>query len=116
MKLRDVLRVQGGYYVLSGLFPLISMAAFERVTGEKKDRWLVQMVGLLAASIGVSLLIGALEEEPDPAVLVLAATSALSFAGIDVVHTLRGRISPIYLGDAAAELTLASLLVQAACG
>ncbi|MBV9263341.1 MAG: hypothetical protein JO324_03395, partial [Candidatus Eremiobacteraeota bacterium] len=64
MKLRDVLRLQGGYYVLSGLFPLVSMAAFERVTGEKTDRWLVQMVGLLAVSIGASLLIGALEEEP----------------------------------------------------
>ncbi|MBV9232581.1 MAG: hypothetical protein JO030_00950 [Candidatus Eremiobacteraeota bacterium] len=113
MTLRNVLRAQGGYYVLSGLFPLVSMAAFERVTGPKSDRWLVQTVGLLAASIGASLLIGALEEEPDPAVLVLAVTSALSFAGIDVAHTLRRRISPVYLADGAVQLLLTFMSVGA---
>ena len=47
MKLWEFLRIQGGYYyVASGLFPLVSMELFERLTGPKRDRWLVQMVGL----------------------------------------------------------------------
>jgi hypothetical protein len=87
------------------------MRAFERVTGPKVDKWLVQMVGLLAATIGTSLLVGAKEDDIDPAVMTLAIASALSFASIDVVHAARRRISPIYLGDAACELCIAAGLI-----
>lgn len=44
----NILRGQGVYYIASGAFPLVSMRLFERVTGKKTDRWLVQMVGMLA--------------------------------------------------------------------
>jgi hypothetical protein len=40
---------------------------------------------------------------------VLAVGSALGLAGIDLVYALGGRISPIYLLDAAAEIVLAVL-------
>ncbi len=103
MTKRDVLRAQGAYYVATGLWPLVSMRSFEAVTGPKVDKWLVQMVGLLAATIGATLLIGAREEQPDDAVVALAVGSALSFTAIDVVHAARRRISPIYLGDAVCE-------------
>jgi hypothetical protein len=54
MDRRTLLRLQGAYYIASGSLPLVSMALFERITGPKRDRWLVQMVALLAVSIGVS--------------------------------------------------------------
>jgi hypothetical protein len=108
---RAALQFQGAYYIGTGLWPLVGRRSFEAVTGPKTDWWLVQMVGLLAASIGTTIAIGASEERPSRAVRTLAALSALSFAGIDVVHAARRRISPIYLGDAAVELALAAIIV-----
>lgn len=49
-------RAWGTYYVVTGLWPLIHLTSFEAVTGPKTDDWLVHMVGLLAASIGLALL------------------------------------------------------------
>ena len=45
---------QGTYYVVTGLAPLISMDAFEAVTGDKTDEWLVVMVALLTVVIGAT--------------------------------------------------------------
>jgi hypothetical protein len=70
------------------------------------------MVGLLAASIGTTLAVGTRNEEPGPALRTLAALSALSFAGIDIVHAVRRRISPIYLGDAVVELGLVAAILE----
>jgi hypothetical protein len=107
---RSALRAQAAYYIFTGAWPLVSRRAFEAVTGPKSDWWLVQMVGLLAATIGTAIAVGAREEEPPPAIRTLAILSALSFAGIDIIHTTRRRISPIYLGDAAVELALLALV------
>lgn len=112
MTKRQTLRAQGAYYLATGLWPLVSMRSFERVTGPKTDRWLVQMVGLLAASIGATLLVGARREDVDDAVLTLAIASALSFACIDVAHAARRRISAIYLGDAICEILIAAALTR----
>jgi hypothetical protein len=109
---RAILQLQAAYYIGTGLWPLVSRRAFEAVTGPKTDWWLVQMVGLLAAAIGASLAAGARDERPAPAIRTLAVLSATSFAGIDVVHALRGRISKIYLADAAVELMLIAALVR----
>ena len=98
---RAALQLQAAYYIGTGLWPLASRRAFEAVTGPKTDWWLVQMVGLLAATIGVSLSAGAREEPPSAPTRTLALLSALAFAGIDITYALRRRISPIYLADAA---------------
>lgn len=103
---RQILRVQGAYYVTTGLWPLLSLPSFERLTGPKVDKWLVQMVGLLAASIGTTLLVGTRQREADDAIVALAVMSALSFSAIDVVHAARRRIPPIYLGDAIVEAAI----------
>ena len=105
-----VLRVQGIYYVISGLWPLFHMASFEAITGPKVDDWLVRMVGLLAAVIGMTLLVAVRRRSRDVVPLVLAVGSALAFAAIDIWYALGGVISPIYLADAAVELLLVALL------
>ncbi len=89
-----------------GLWPLVSIRTFERITGPKVDRWLVKMVGLLAATIGAVLLRGARSDPARPPNVALAIGAALSFAAVDVVYAGRGRISPIYLGDAVVEVAL----------
>lgn len=106
MLLRIVLRLQAVYYVLTGLWPLISIDTFEQVTGPKTDDWLVHMVGLLVAVIGIALWVGSRAERPVGVVVLLAGLSAVSFAAIDLTYALSGRISEIYLLDAAAEAVL----------
>ncbi len=65
------------------------------------------MVGLLAATIGAVLALrGARSDPARPPDVALAIGAALSFAAVDVVYAGRGRISPIYLGDAVVEVAL----------
>ncbi len=94
---------QGLYYLVTGLWPLASMRAFERVTGPKTDRWLVKTAGILIAVIGGVLTLAGLRGRRSPEVPLLAAGSAAGLAGIDTVYAARGRISRIYLLDALAE-------------
>lgn len=104
--IRRVLRFQACYYLATGAAPFVSRRLFEAVTGPKTDWWLVQMVGLLAITSGAAVAVGSRSEKPSPETLAMAALSAASFAAIDIVHSLRGRISKVYLCDAAVELLL----------
>lgn len=101
---RRLALLQGAYYLVSGLWPIVSLGTFQRITGPKTDGWLVRMVGLLAAVIGAVLAGRAARgERPD---MALAVGSAAAFSVIDVVYAGRGLISPIYLADAAVEVGL----------
>ena len=96
-----VLEAQGSYYVASGLWAVVDRQGFERVTGRKTDYWLVRTVGLLATAIGLALLTGARDDRPSSQTRVLAVAAGASFTVVDLVYVAKGRISPIYLGDAA---------------
>jgi energy-converting hydrogenase Eha subunit E len=104
--IRLFLAAQGVYYLLTGIWPLVSMSTFEAVSGPKTDDWLVRMVGLLAAVIGATLLLGIRLVAPRSEVIALALLSAASFAAIDLVYGLSGRIRSVYLADAAIEILL----------
>ena len=108
---RRILQYQAVYYGITGVMPLSSMRFFETITGKKNDRWLVQMVGSLATAIGGSLWISTLSEEVEPSAVALSLSSAVAFAGIDIIHACRRRISPIYLVDAAIELFIVGLML-----
>jgi hypothetical protein len=112
MSRTHVLRAQGAYYMLTGLWPLAHMASFEAVTGPKTDDWLVRMVGLLAAVIGATLLTAGRQWQGAIEILVLAVGSAMAFTAVDVWYVLQGQISRIYLADAAAEIGLVVLLLS----
>jgi hypothetical protein len=115
--MRIIIILQGIYYLTTGLWPIVSLSTFEAVTGPKTDDWLVRMVGLLAAAIGATLLLGAWRETPHRDVLALSVLSALSFAAIDVIYALNGTISRIYLMDAAIQcIALCALAIAAAVG
>ena len=101
--------VQGAFYFITGIWPLIHLASFEAVTGPKTDDWLVQTVGALLATFGAVLALAGLRRRVTPEWRMLAAGFALVLATVDIVFVLRGDISPIYLADAAVELPLALL-------
>jgi hypothetical protein len=110
---RIALTLQSAYYMLTGIWPVLHMPSFEAITGPKVDDWLVRMVGLLAATIGVSLWLALRARRWTADIRALAILSALSFAAIDLRYGLGGRISPIYLADAAVELAIAAALAAA---
>jgi hypothetical protein len=102
-----VARVQGGFYVLTGVWALVDLDSFMAVTGPKTDLWLVKTVGALVTVIGGVLLIAGRRRRVTRDVLLLGIGAALSLATIDVVYVSAGRISKIYLLDAVAEVGLA---------
>ena len=99
-------RLQAIYYIATGVFPFLSIRAFEAITGPKVDRWLVKTVGALVAVIGCALALASHRRQIAPEVVVTAAGSAAALAAIDTVYVAKRRISPVYLLDAAAELAL----------
>jgi fatty acid desaturase len=102
---RRLLALQGLYYLVTGLWPLVHLPSFEAVTGPKTDDWLVHMVGLLAMVIGAALGVAVTRDHAQaPEVVVLATGAALAFGGIDFWYALGGRISAIYLADAGIEV------------
>jgi hypothetical protein len=110
--MRDTLRwwlmaTQSAYYALTGMWPILHLPSFEAVTGPKTDDWLVHMVGLLAAAIGVVLGVATVRNRVRaPEAVLLAFTSAAAFAAIDLWYGLTGRISAMYLADAVVQICL----------
>ena len=99
---------QGIFYVATGVWPIIHLRSFERVTGPKVDKWLVRTFGGLVAAVGAALIAGAFEKKPSRALTILGVGSALALGAADTIYSLRGRISKIYLGDAVAEGAIAA--------
>lgn len=114
-----MLVVQGWVYVVTGLWPVVHLASFEHVTGEKFDDFLVHTVGLLLFVIGAALLRALRAGRLSAEIALVATGSALVLALIDVTYFATGRLPPIYLLDAAAELVFvlagASVLLTRRC-
>jgi energy-converting hydrogenase Eha subunit E len=95
MSMHTTALIQGVYYVITGLWPLLHMGSFQKVTGPKVDTWLVKMVGLLAATIGIVLLVS----RAPTTLELLGILSAAAFAAIDFYYSLRRRIARTYMAD-----------------
>lgn len=107
---RLVLGAQATYYIVTGIWPLVSMRSFEYVTGPKTDDWLVYTVGLLLIAIGASILTAIRLQQAAAPICVLAFGSALALTAIEIVFVTSGEIATIYLLDAAVEIALAFAL------
>lgn len=95
--------LQGVYYLVSGIWPLVGIRSFQALTGPKTDRWLVKTVAVLVTVIGAVLVIAGARRRLTPEVVVLAVGSGAGLAAIDVNNVARGRIAPVYLLDALAH-------------
>ena len=104
--IRKSLLAQGAYYLGTGVAPFVSRRAFEAVTGKKKEWWLVETVGVLVTAVGAGLVAAAARDRVTREIKIIAAGCAGSLAAVDIVYVVRGRISPAYLADAAAQIAL----------
>jgi hypothetical protein len=101
--------LQGVYYLITGVWALVGIRSFQKITGPKDDVWLVKTVGLLVTVTGGVLLSAGLRRETAPEIQALAVGSALSLGGVGLWYSLRGRISKVYLLDTVAEVVLVTL-------
>ena len=101
-----VLLGQGLYYFITGLWALLSIRTFEKVTGPKTDHWLVKTIGLMLVVIGLALITGGVRKTITPEMAVLGLGTAGALLGIDVFNVSIKKIPRIYLLDAVAELIL----------
>lgn len=94
---------QGAYYLFTGIWPIVSIGTFQKVTGPKADQWLVKTVGVVVGVIGGVLMLAGRRRRVTPEMVLLAVGSAGGLAAVDVVYVAKRRIARIYLFDAAAE-------------
>lgn len=102
----NIAMVQGSFNVVNGLWPLVHMRSFEAVSGPKADKWLVRTVSGLLIAIGLEQLRAASNPGGDAVAKRLGIGTAATLAAIDLVYVAKGRISKVYLVDAAVELAI----------
>jgi hypothetical protein len=97
-------RLHGVANAVGGLWPLLHLSSFEAVLGPKTDRWLVKTVSGLLIVNGLSQL--TTKRTPDGIAQArrLGLGTAATLAAIDLVYAPTGRISKMYLLDAAIEI------------
>ncbi len=79
--LRLVLGLQGLYYLLAGLWPLLHLRSFVWVFGEKRDLFQLDVTSALIIAIGAILLLTAARRpRPDGLLVSLGAASAAALA------------------------------------
>lgn len=100
---------QSAFYVISGVWPILHIGSFQKITGPKTDLWLVKTAGTLIAVIGSVIGLAGYRRKVSPEIGLLAVGCAAGLAAIDVVYVAKKRISPIYLLDALAEGGLIAL-------
>ena len=110
-----LLWVQGAYYLLTGVWPLVSIRTFVWVTGQKTDHlksgleidhWLVMTAGVLITAIGLGIVVAAIRRTPSAEIVTVAVCAAIGLTAIDVIYTSRGMIGPMYLVDAMLQVLL----------
>lgn len=97
---------QSAFYLVTGIWPILSPATFQAVTGPKVDFWLVKTAGVLITAIGAALGLGAAKRRLTPELKLLAVASAAGLTAIDIYYVAQKRISPVYLLDAAVEVAI----------
>jgi hypothetical protein len=98
--------VHTAYDVVSGLWPLVGIESFQKVSGRKTDIWLVKTVALLVLAIGATIGAAGARRRITPEVAGLAIGSSMALAVIDVAYVGKDRISRVYLLDALANALL----------
>ncbi|GFO68855.1 hypothetical protein GMLC_24340 [Geomonas limicola] len=96
--------VQGLYFLVTGIWPILEIDSFLMVTGPKTDLWLVKTVGIALAAVGASLALAGWQGDLNPATVTLGVASAAGLGALETWYVARRVIAPVYLVDALVEL------------
>src|SRR2546423_890044 len=93
-----VAMLHGGYLLAAGLWPLVDLRSFKKVTGPKLESWLTKGVGACLANIGAALGAAGARGKVARELRILGMGTAVSFAAMDFWDAgARRRISRGYL-------------------
>ena len=106
-------KLQGAYWAVTGIWPLLHMPSFLWVTGPKEDLWLVRTVSILILVIGLVLLAAGIRKNVTTEIKWLGIGGAAGLGFIDVYYSLNDVIRNVYLLDAVGELALILLWLWA---
>jgi len=110
---RLIALLQGGYWFITGVWPLLHLPSFLWVTGPKEDIWLLYTVSVLISVIGGVLLLAGLRRHVSLEIKWLGMGGAAGLAGIDIYYALNDVIWDVYLLDAVAEVLIIGLWLWA---
>jgi hypothetical protein len=81
-------RLQGGWYLANGIWPLLSMRSFEAVSGPKPDAFQTRTAGVLFLAAGLALQpwSGSPYATDHDGTRILAAATAAGTAGVIWAH------------------------------
>ena len=100
----------GAYLLAAGLWPILSLRTFKKITGPRPEGWLTKGVGACLANIGMALTAAGARGKVSQELRLLGGTTALSFAAMDFWYAgARRRISPVYLANDTVQLAFAAL-------
>lgn len=99
-------RLQGGYYLITGIWPVVAPESFQFLTGRKVDFWLAQTVGILLAITGGLLLRAARRAEFPVEMAQLAGLQAATLGAMDLWSITQPNVTRLYLLDAVVEFLL----------
>ncbi|PKN67081.1 MAG: hypothetical protein CVU57_03800 [Deltaproteobacteria bacterium HGW-Deltaproteobacteria-15] len=105
--------IQGLYYFVTGLWPIVYMDGFLAFTGPKTDLWLVRTMGLMLMVSGMVLMMAAAHRrQRSMETAALGIGVAVVLAGADIFFALTGQIPGVYLLDAAVEVLFLVLWIR----
>jgi hypothetical protein len=96
-------RGHGAFNIATGLWPLVHMRSFELVLGPKTDRWLVRTIAGLLVGNGLVQFVAPGSQERVAQARLLGLSTAGTLLVADLYYVAIGRISRVYLVDAAIE-------------
>jgi hypothetical protein len=99
-------RIQGGYYLLGGLWRLLHARSFERVAGPKPDQFQTDVTAALFTAAGAALIAGTVKSAPQGPARVLAISAPIAVAIVDLRY--RHQIRRLFRLEAALEVAFAA--------
>jgi hypothetical protein len=102
-QMRALVIIQGSYYMITALWPLIHIESYMSFVGPISDIWLAKTVGTMVIAISATMFFHLSLKTDHRPLILLGLASSLAFAYTDTYYTFTGTLSSIYLLDAAAE-------------
>ena len=108
-KITNICRIsmaQGIYFFITGVWPLLHIESFIRISGHKYDIWLVETVGIVLAVVGIALFSAGFNRRVNEETFLLATLCSAGLACVDIYYASIDRILNVYLLDAGVEIIL----------
>ncbi|GAB0157916.1 hypothetical protein CHRYSEOSP005_32100 [Chryseobacterium sp. Alg-005] len=96
--------VQGIYFFITGVWPLIHLKSFMEVTGPKTDIWLVQTVAVLILSHSMLFFYIAFKKRILPVYALMGMITTSGLAIIELYYYFQGTLKWVYFIDSVIEI------------